>query len=80
VVIASPHMIDDMAALLAKEGYREHSNRGPGQIHIERYWLASPNRSHGDRTATADLSARRREPAASRTAKETAGVTDDGEA
>jgi hypothetical protein len=63
------------AALLAEEGYREHSDRGPGQIHIERYWLASPTRSHGDQTATLDLSARRREPAASGTAKETTGVT-----
>ena len=77
----SPHMIDDMAALLAEEGYREHSDRGPGQIHIERYWLASPTVSHGDQTATLDLSARRRE-LASGTAKETTGVTSakDGEA
>jgi ferredoxin--NADP+ reductase len=70
----SPHMIDDMAALFAEEGYREHMDRGPGQIHIERYWLASPTVSHSDQTATLDSSARRREPAASGTAKETAGV------
>jgi hypothetical protein len=78
----SPHMIDEMAALLAEEGYREHSDHGPGQIHIERYWLASPTRSHGDQTATPDLSARRGEPAASGTAKESAGITlaKDGEA
>lgn len=38
----SPHMIDDMAALLAGEGFREHANDVPGQIHVERYWFAPP--------------------------------------
>jgi hypothetical protein len=75
-------MIDEMAALLDEEGYREPSDRGPGQIHIERYWLASPTMSHGDQTATVDLIARRSEPAGSATTKETTGVTGtkDGEA
>jgi ferredoxin--NADP+ reductase len=34
----SPQMIDDTALLLQNEGYKEHSKREPGQIHIERYW------------------------------------------
>ena len=38
----SPHMIDDMAALLGSEGFREHANDVPGQIHVERYWFAPP--------------------------------------
>jgi ferredoxin/flavodoxin---NADP+ reductase len=39
----SPHMIDDMAVLLAGEGFCEHSVETPGQIHVERYWLAHPS-------------------------------------
>ena len=38
----SPHMIDDMAALLAGEGFREHTEDVPGEVHVERYWTASP--------------------------------------
>jgi ferredoxin/flavodoxin---NADP+ reductase len=78
----SPYMIDEMAALLADEGYREHSDHAPGQVHIERYWLASPAVSHGDRTAPRDSSARHTEPAAAGAAKATTGVTSttDGEA
>jgi ferredoxin--NADP+ reductase len=38
----SPHMIDDMAALLAKEGFRERSEDVAGEIHVERYWTPSP--------------------------------------
>lgn len=34
----SPQMIDDMVALLGKEGYKEHKPREPGQVHVERYW------------------------------------------
>ncbi len=34
----SPAMIEDMAALLASEGYLEHTRKQPGQVHIERYW------------------------------------------
>jgi ferredoxin--NADP+ reductase len=30
-------MIDEMIAILSKDGYREHSPRDPGQIHVERY-------------------------------------------
>jgi ferredoxin--NADP+ reductase len=42
----SPHMIDDMATLLAADGFREHSDEAPGQIHVERYWHASAATSH----------------------------------
>jgi hypothetical protein len=35
-------MIEDKAALLAVEGFREHVDNAPGQIHVERYWHASP--------------------------------------
>jgi ferredoxin--NADP+ reductase len=34
----SPHMIDDMVTLLAREGFREPLGGAPGQIHVERYW------------------------------------------
>jgi ferredoxin--NADP+ reductase len=30
-------MIEEMAELLCKEGFREHSRKEPGEIHIERY-------------------------------------------
>jgi len=30
-------MIDQMVAALGKAGFREHTSREPGQIHIERY-------------------------------------------
>lgn len=34
----SPYMIEDMAALVAREGFREPLEAAPGQVHIERYW------------------------------------------
>ncbi len=34
----NPAMIEQMAELLEAEGYREHSRREPGPIHVERYW------------------------------------------
>lgn len=34
----NPTMIDDMCALLAAEGYREHSRKEPGEVFVERYW------------------------------------------
>jgi len=34
----SPQMIDDTVSLLQHEGYREHTKKEPGQIHVERYW------------------------------------------
>lgn len=33
----NPAMIDEMVAILSKEGFCEHSRKTPGQIHIERY-------------------------------------------
>jgi NAD(P)H-flavin reductase len=49
----SPHMIDDMAALLPGEGFREHLEGAPGQIHVERYWHASPVDSKPERKVDA---------------------------
>ncbi len=34
----NPSMIDEMSQLLQEEGYKEHSKKSPGQIHLERYW------------------------------------------
>lgn len=34
----SPQMIDDMITMLGKEGFKEHTKKEPGQIHVERYW------------------------------------------
>jgi ferredoxin--NADP+ reductase len=33
----NPNMIDETADLLSHEGFREHSPKDPGEIHIERY-------------------------------------------
>jgi len=34
----SPQMIDETVSMLQDEGYREHTKKEPGQIHVERYW------------------------------------------
>jgi ferredoxin--NADP+ reductase len=34
----NPAMIDEMTAILAAEGFREHTPQRPGDIHIEKYW------------------------------------------
>lgn len=34
----NPLMIEAMMGLLGGEGYREHSPKTPGQIHLEKYW------------------------------------------
>lgn len=34
----NPGMIDDMVAMLAHEGFREHSRKQPGQVFVERFW------------------------------------------
>ncbi|GMU35100.1 MAG: ferredoxin--NADP(+) reductase [Planctomycetia bacterium] len=34
----NPGMIEEMTAILSEDGFREHSVRQPGQIHIEKYW------------------------------------------
>jgi ferredoxin--NADP+ reductase len=34
----SPSMIDESVAMLGQAGFREHTKKEPGQIHVERYW------------------------------------------
>jgi len=34
----NPLMIRDYTEILQKEGYKEHSRKEPGQIHVEKYW------------------------------------------
>ncbi len=34
----NPDMVDGMTAILAAEGFREHSRLQPGQIHAEKFW------------------------------------------
>lgn len=34
----NPGMIDDMMVMLGQDGFREHTRKEPGQIHLERYW------------------------------------------
>jgi ferredoxin--NADP+ reductase len=34
----NPAMIEDMVALLADEGFREHSRKEPGHVFVEKYW------------------------------------------
>lgn len=34
----APAMIDDMALLLGGAGFREHTKKEAGEIHVERYW------------------------------------------
>ena len=34
----NPAMIVQMAEILAAEGFREHSRKTPGQVHMEKYW------------------------------------------
>jgi len=34
----NPAMIEDMVAILADEGFREHSRKEPGHVFVEKYW------------------------------------------
>lgn len=34
----NPKMIEEMIELLGEDGFQEHTNTKPGQIHVERYW------------------------------------------
>lgn len=34
----APAMIDETEAMLGQEGFKEHTKKEPGQIHVERYW------------------------------------------
>ena len=38
LMCGNPSMIDVMMDLLGQQGYREHTRKEPGQIHLERYW------------------------------------------
>ena len=38
LLCGNPTMVEEMVALLAGQGYREHTRQRPGQIHVERYW------------------------------------------
>ncbi len=38
LLCGSPAMIEGMTTMLAEQGYREHSRKAPGQIHVEKYW------------------------------------------
>ena len=38
LLCGNPGMIERMMELLGKEGYREHTKKSPGQIHVEKYW------------------------------------------
>ena len=33
-----PGMLEAMLELLAKDGFREHTKKSPGQVHLEKYW------------------------------------------
>ena len=34
----NPAMIDEATAMFAKDGYRKHSSRAPGEVHVEKFW------------------------------------------
>ena len=34
----NPDMIQNTLELLAEEGFREHTKKSPGQVHLEKYW------------------------------------------
>lgn len=34
----NPGMVEAMVGLLAAEGFKEHTRKEPGQVHVERYW------------------------------------------
>lgn len=34
----NPAMVEEMVTLLAKQGFKEHTRKEPGQVHVERYW------------------------------------------
>ncbi len=38
LLCGNPAMIENMVALLAGEGYNEHTRQHPGHVHVERYW------------------------------------------
>lgn len=38
LLCGNPQMIEAMTALLGAEGFRKHSRKDPGEIHVEEYW------------------------------------------
>ncbi len=38
MICGNPGMIEGMLEALAAEGFREHTKKEPGQIHVEKYW------------------------------------------
>jgi ferredoxin--NADP+ reductase len=38
LLCGNPAMIDTMLEILDEQGYREHTKKSPGRIHLERYW------------------------------------------
>jgi ferredoxin--NADP+ reductase len=38
LLCGNPAMIDTMVEILSGQGYREHTKKSPGNIHLERYW------------------------------------------
>ena len=34
----NPAMVDDMVAILAEEGFHEHSRKEPGHVFVDQYW------------------------------------------
>lgn len=38
LLCGNPAMIEDMIRFLGGKGFREHTKKTPGQIHLERYW------------------------------------------
>ncbi len=38
LLCGNPAMIDEMVKLLEKQGFKEHTRKNPGNIHLERYW------------------------------------------
>jgi ferredoxin--NADP+ reductase len=34
----NPAMVDEMVDILQAEGFTEHKNSRPGELHVERYW------------------------------------------
>lgn len=38
LLCGNPAMIDTMIELLGQKGFREHTKKSPGHIHLERYW------------------------------------------
>lgn len=38
LLCGNPQMIDEVELLLGEKGFRKHSKKEPGNVHVERYW------------------------------------------